>query len=80
MVSGTDSDGNVRLTGNVLPESEVFAMNLTSNLISGQLTSSGAYDFKIRAQQNDQLEIWYVKDAEQSPTNVVVVMKAPGEP
>ena len=80
MVSGTDTDGNVRLTGNVLPESEVFALNLANNVISGQLTPSGAYDFKIQAKQNDELEIWYVKDAVQSPSNDFTVTKAPGEP
>src|SRR5258706_2942472 len=49
MVSGTDADGNVRLTGTVEPESEVFALNHTNNVISGQLTASGTYDFKIQA-------------------------------
>lgn len=79
-VSGTDTDGNVRLTGNVLPDSEVFALNLSNNAISGQLTTSGAYDFKIRAEQNDRLTIWYVRETVQSPSTEVVVQKAPGEP
>jgi hypothetical protein len=80
MVSGTDADGNVRLTGTVEPESEVFALNHTNNVISGQLTPSGTYDFKIQAQQYDSLSIWYVKDTLQSPPIEISVKKAPGEP
>src|SRR5450432_2862713 len=72
-ISGTDADGNVRLTGNVAPESEVFALNLSTNAISGQLTPSGAYDFKIQAQQFDTLSVWYVKDTLQSPPTEVTV-------
>ncbi len=79
-VSGADSGGNVRLTGNVAPQSEVFALNLSNNVIAGQLTPSGAYDFKIPAQQNDELEIWYVKDTVQSPPTEFSVKKAPGVP
>ena len=79
-VSGADADGLVRLTGFVAPESEVFALNHTSNLISGQLTPSGAYDFKIAAQQYDELSIWYVKDTIQSPATDFSVEKAAGAP
>jgi hypothetical protein len=80
MVSGTDSDGNVRLTGYVQPDSEVFALNRANNAISGQLTASGMYDFKIKAEQFDALSLWYVNDTVQSPTTDVVVEKAPGVP
>ena len=80
MVSGTDADGNVRLTGSVEPESEVFALNHTTNVISGQLTRSGLYDFKIQAQQYDSLSIWYVNNTLQSPPTEFSVKKAPGEP
>ena len=79
-VSGTDPDGNVRITGAVLPDSEVFALNLTNNVIAGQLTASGGYDFKIKAQQFDELTIWYVRDTVQSPPTAFSVKKAPGEP
>ncbi|HTA94115.1 MAG TPA: hypothetical protein VK745_31265 [Polyangiaceae bacterium] len=79
-VSGADADGNVRLTGNVPPESEVFALNHTTNVIGGQLTPSGAYDFTIQAKQYDDLSVWYVKDTEQSPPTDVIVSKAPGAP
>jgi hypothetical protein len=80
MVSGADSDGNVRLTGSVEPESEVFALNLQNNVISGQLTESGNYDFKIQTKQFDDLSIWYVVGTVQSPTTDVTVTKAPGAP
>ena len=70
----------MRITGYVLPDSEVFALNHANNAISGQLTTSGSYDFKIQAQQNDALSIWYVKDTEQSPTTDFIVRKAPGQP
>ncbi len=79
-VSGTDADGNVRLTGTVLPESEVFALNQANNVISGQVTDSGSYDFKIQASQFDHISLWYVRETVQSPTTDVVVEKAPGEP
>jgi hypothetical protein len=79
-VSGTDAEGNVRLTGYVEPDSEVFALNRANNVISGQLTPSGMYDFKIQAEQNDRLSIWYVNDTVQSPSTEFVVNKAPGEP
>ena len=79
-VSGTDANGDVHLTGTVLPQSEVFALNQNNNVISGQLTESGNYDFTIKAQQFDHLEVWYVRDTVQSPTTEVTVEKAPGEP
>jgi hypothetical protein len=79
-VSGTDADGNVTLTGTVAPESEVFALNHTSNVIAGQLTPSGNYDFKIPAEQYDSLSIWYVENTMQSPPTDFIVRKAPGEP
>ncbi len=79
-VSGADADGNVRLTGNVLPESEVFALNESNNVISGQVTATGAYDFTIKAVQFDRITVWYVRETMQSPTIDVVVEKAPGAP
>lgn len=79
-VSGADSDGNVSLTGTVLPESEVFALNQSNNVIAGQVTHSGSYDFKIKAQQLDRISLWYVRAGVESPTTDVVVEKAPGEP
>jgi hypothetical protein len=79
-VSGADAQGLVRLTGYVEPESEVFALNHTSNVISGQLTPSGVYDFKIAAQQYDELSIWYVNGTTQSPPTDFTVRKAAGEP
>lgn len=79
-VSGTDADGNVHVTGFVPPESEVFALNQRTSVISGQLTTSGRYDFTIQAQQYDDLSVWYVENTEQSPPTDVIVRKAPGTP
>lgn len=79
-VSGADADGNVHITGYVLPDSEVFVLNHANNAIAGQLTSNGSYDFEIRAAQNDAMSIWYVQDTVQSPTTDFTVTKAPGEP
>ena len=79
-VSGADSDGFVRLTGTVQPQSEVFALNHSNNLISGQYTESGNYDFKLTAQQNDAISLWYVNGTVESPTNDFVVRKAAGLP
>jgi hypothetical protein len=80
MASGEDADGNVTLSGDVAPESEVFALNQRTSVISGQLTHSGVYSFKIQAQQFDDLSVWYVKDTEQSPPTEVIVEKAAGVP
>jgi hypothetical protein len=72
-VSGPDAEGNVRITGNVLPDSEVFVLDHASNAIAGQLTESGAYDFKIQAALNDAMSLWYVQETVQSPTTDFVV-------
>ncbi|HEX3774898.1 MAG TPA: hypothetical protein VHV51_10570, partial [Polyangiaceae bacterium] len=79
-VSGPDAQGNVRITGYVLPDSEVFVLNHRNNAIAGQLTNDGSYDFTIQAAQNDAMTIWYVQETVQSPTTDFVVTKAPGEP
>jgi hypothetical protein len=61
------SDGLVRFTGNVEPESEVFALNRNSNQISGQYTAAGSYDFTLLARENDSISLWYVHDTLESP-------------
>ena len=63
------SDGLVSLSGNVEPESEVFALNRNTNLISGQYTSAGAYSFTLQAQEHDSISLWYVHDTLESPPN-----------
>jgi hypothetical protein len=66
MVSSV-SDGLVRLTGNVEPQSEVFALDRNSNLIGGQYTDSGDYDFTMQAADRDSMTLWYVNGTVESP-------------
>ncbi|HET7545054.1 MAG TPA: hypothetical protein VFK05_34545 [Polyangiaceae bacterium] len=66
-MASTDTAGLVRLTGSVEPGSEVFALNRSTNLIAGQYTESGAYDFTIQAQERDPITFWYVRGNVESP-------------
>jgi hypothetical protein len=61
------SDGLVRLQGTVEPESEVFALDRNNNLISGQYTASGNYDFTMQAVESDSISLWYVNGTVESP-------------
>jgi len=79
-VTSTDTAGLVRLTGNVEPESEVFALNHSTNLIRGQYTPTGAYDFTLEAQERDGISLWYVHGTIQSPTNDFVLRIETPEP
>jgi len=72
-VSSTDTQGLVRLTGTVQPESEVFALNRNTKLISGQYTDSGIYDFTIAAKEGDSISLWYVHGTVESPQNEFVL-------
>jgi hypothetical protein len=76
-VSSTETLGLVRLTGSVAPESEVIALNHDNDLISGQYTASGSYDFTIQAQDRDWLSLWYVKDTVESPATDFIVKLTP---
>ena len=78
-VSSTDTQGLIRLTGSVQPQSEVFALNHQSNQIAGQYTESGNYTFTIEAQPGDDLSLWYVHRLIESPARdfVVKVLPAP---
>ncbi len=77
MVTSTDTAGLVRLTGAVQPESEVFALNHSTNLIRGQYTPSGAYDFTIEAQERDGISLWYVHGTVESPPTDFVLRLEP---
>lgn len=63
------SEGLVQLSGNVQPESEVFALNRNTNQISGQYTSAGSYSFTLQAHENDAISLWYVHETLESPPN-----------
>ena len=65
----SSSEGLVRLKGAVEPQSEVFALDRNSNLISGQYTASGNYDFTLQAVEGDSLSLWYVNGTVESPPN-----------
>ncbi|MDX2053765.1 MAG: hypothetical protein SFV15_15290 [Polyangiaceae bacterium] len=72
-VQGPDANGQVRLSGTVLPRSQVVAINLRTDEIAGQNTESGSYDFMIRAQIGDNLSFFYItKTHESSPLNLVI--------
>ncbi|HEY3254758.1 MAG TPA: hypothetical protein VGJ91_12450 [Polyangiaceae bacterium] len=77
MMTSTDTEGLVRLTGTVQPQSEVFALNRTTNLIRGQYTESGVYDFTIEAQERDSITFWYVRGTIESPPTDFVIKLTP---
>ncbi|HEX7452845.1 MAG TPA: hypothetical protein VF294_11185 [Polyangiaceae bacterium] len=61
------SEGVVRLQGTVESQSEVFALDRNSNLIAGQYTDSGHYDFTMQAADRDSMTLWYVNGTVESP-------------
>lgn len=79
MVSSTDTQGLVRLTGHVGAESEVYALNQNNNLIFGEFTTSGDYDFTMEAADGDRVSLWYVRGSVESPPNDFVI-RLPQEP
>ncbi len=79
-VTSTETAGLVRLTGSVQPESEVFALNHSTNLIRGQYTTSGLYDFTLEAQERDGISLWYVHGTVESPQNDFVIRLEPAAP
>ncbi len=77
-LAGPDAAGNVRLTGRAPGEVRVSALNVRTDLISGQQTHpDGAYDFTIAADPGDRLTFWYTKDGENSAALVVIVPEGP---
>jgi hypothetical protein len=79
-VTSTEIAGLVRLKGTVQPESQVFALNHSTNLIRGQYTESGAYDFTLEAQERDGISLWYVHGTVESPPNDFVLRITAEEP
>ena len=76
-VSSPDPNGFVRLQGSAAPKAEVIAWNRNNDLIAGQVTGeSSFYDFQIRADVNDVLEIWYIQGSDESPSIKVIVPEA----
>ena len=76
-VSAPDSDGFVRLQGVAAPQAEVIAWNHNNDLIAGQVTGDDSrYDFQIKAEVSDVIELWYVQGSEESQSIRVVVPAA----
>ena len=73
-VSAPDADGLVRLQGVAAPQSEVIAWNHDNDVIAGQVTRESAnYDFTIRGEVGDFIELWYIQGHEESQTVRVTV-------
>jgi hypothetical protein len=73
-VSTPDESGLVRLQGVAAPSAEVLAWNHANGLIAGQVTGADSrYDFTIRANVADEIELWYVQGSEESQSIRVVV-------
>ena len=73
-VAAADENGLVRLQGVAAPQAEVIAWNHNNNLIAGQVTGDDSrYDFTIKAEPNDLIELWYVVGSEESQSVRVVV-------
>lgn len=77
-VGTPDASGMVRIQGVATPQSQVVAWNHANNLTAGQvLGSDPKYDFELRADVGDLIELWYVKGTDQSQSVVVTVPAAP---
>jgi hypothetical protein len=73
-VSAPDASGLVRIQGIATPRAEVIAWNHQNDVIAGQVTGSSArYDFTIKAQANDLIELWYTQGTTQSQSVSVTV-------
>lgn len=71
-VEGPDQQGMVTLSGRVQEGASVYAANMRTGDIRGQidLDSDGDYSFQIPAQAGDELELWYTLGTEESPSIV----------
>jgi hypothetical protein len=64
--------GGFRITGSVLPNAQVFALNERNRRIDGQeVGSDGIYSFELTlAERGDLVQLWYLAGTELSPTTV----------
>jgi hypothetical protein len=79
-MSNSETAGLVRMTGFVEPTSEVLALNHSTNVIAGQYTESGNYDFTIAAQAGDPITFWYVRGTVESPPIDFLIKVDPATP
>ena len=68
-VSAPDTSGLVRIQGLAAPQAEVIAWNHNNDLIAGQVTGADSrYDFTIKGEANDFIELWYTQGTDESPS------------
>lgn len=73
-VSAPDVSGLARLQGTAAPHAEVIAWNHDNDVIAGQVTrDTSKYDFTIRAEVGDYIELWYIVGDEESQSVRVTV-------
>jgi hypothetical protein len=72
-VTAPDENGEVVLSGAVLPDSEALATNLRTNEIRGQFTRSGFYEIRLPAVVGDEISVFYIHESRLSPSKVVTV-------
>jgi hypothetical protein len=77
-IEGPDPQGNVTLSGRVESGANVYAANLRTGDIRGQidLDGDGWYKFQIPAQVGDEMQLWYTMGTDESPS-VIFVIPAP---
>ncbi len=78
-ITASTTEGLVRMQGAVAPRSEVYAIDHNSNLIAGQYTESGQYDFEMAALRGDSMSFWYISDTVPSPP-IDFLLRLPGDP
>lgn len=73
-VSAPDASGLVRLQGAAAPRAEVIAWNHDNDVIAGQVTrETSNYDFTIKGEVGDLIELWYIQGDDESSTVRVTV-------
>lgn len=76
-VSAPDAEGFARIQGVAAPQAEVIAWNHGNDLIAGQVTGDDSrYDFTMKAEVGDVIELWYVQGSEESQSIRVEVPAA----
>lgn len=68
----SETETGFRISGAVLPDAQVFALNERNRLIDGQeVGADGAYSFELTlAEHGDLVQLWYLVGTELSPTTV----------
>jgi len=64
--------GAFRISGGVVPDAQVFALNERNGMINGQeVGANGLYEFELTlAERGDLVQLWYQLGTELSPTTV----------